>query len=79
MAPLAWVYYSVRILYFGAEFTHAYAKVRGSRRAADGRRGAADGRDGAQQGIPKVEDVKATVKFIEEVRPELREDAKERG
>src|SRR5207244_4181779 len=31
VAVLVWVYYSAQIFLFGAEFTHVYAKVEGSR------------------------------------------------
>lgn len=31
VAVIAWVYYSAQIFFFGAEFTHVYAKVRGTR------------------------------------------------
>jgi membrane protein len=74
VALLVWVYYSAQILYFGAEFTHAYAKVRGSRvvPTPDAVPLTAEAR--AQQGIPTVDDVKATVAFIEELRPELRDE-----
>ncbi len=32
VALLVWVYYSAQIMLFGAEFTHVYAKARGSRK-----------------------------------------------
>ena len=75
VALLVWVYYSAQILIFGAEFTHAYAKVRGSRvvPTADAVPLTPEAR--AQQGIPTAEQVEQTVKYIEAVRPELRPEA----
>ena len=58
---LVWVYYSAQLLILGAEFTHAYAKVRGSRVVPTEMAVPITNDARAQQGIPKLADVaKAT-------------------
>jgi membrane protein len=59
---VAWVFYSAQILFFGAEFTHAYAKQYGSyipRKYAV----ALTDADRAQQGIPRSDYVKGRVQM----------------
>lgn len=75
VALLVWVFYSAQILIFGAEFTHAYAKVRGSRVVPTPDAVPLTPEARAQQGIPTAEQVEQTVKYIEAVRPELRPEA----
>jgi len=75
VALLVWVYYSAQILFFGAEFTKAYAKHLGSGRPAptevavpltDAAR--------AEQGIPKQEVVEAVAQVVEKKRREEDDD-----
>ena len=71
VALLVWVYYSAQILFFGAEFTKAYARHLGSGRPAptevalpltEAAR--------AEQGIPKQEVVEAVAEVVERKRRE---------
>jgi membrane protein len=52
---LVWVYYSTQILLFGAEFTHVYAKARGSVKGESKRSIASDTRPHAQKARPSSE------------------------
>jgi membrane protein len=57
VALLLWVYYSSQILFLGAEFTHAYAKVRGSRVHPTPIAVPVTDEARAQQGIPRHQTV----------------------
>jgi membrane protein len=54
---LMWVYYSTQILLIGAEFTHAYAKLRGERIRPEPIAVPLTEEARAQQGIPHKESV----------------------
>src|SRR5437763_8717569 len=49
---LVWVYFSAQILFLGAEFTHAYARLRGERIRPEPQAVAITAEARAQQGIP---------------------------
>jgi membrane protein len=66
---LVWVYYSAQLVFIGAEFTHEYAKVRGSRVVPEDHAVPVTAEARAQQGIPKPADVKATVEYIKHEDP----------
>lgn len=66
---LVWVYYSSQLVFIGAEFTHEYAKVRGSRVMPEDHAVPVTAEARAQQGIPKAEVVKATVEYIKHEDP----------
>jgi membrane protein len=66
---LVWVYYSSQLVFIGAEFTHEYAKVRGSRVVPEDHAVPVTAEARAQQGIPKPEVVKATVEYIKHEDP----------
>jgi membrane protein len=57
---LVWVYYSSLIVFFGAEFTRAYADHFGSRIVPTSDAVPVTEEARAQQGIPRSEDVAAT-------------------
>ena len=71
VALLVWVYYSAQILFFGAEFTKAYAKRIGSGKAPP-TEGAVPLTEEAraEQGIPKEEVVEAVAQVVERKREE---------
>jgi membrane protein len=71
---LVWVYYSAQLVFLGAEFTHQYAKVRGSRVVPAEHAVAVTAEARAQQGIPKPEQVKAAVELTKKVDPARDED-----
>ena len=58
---LAWVYFSAQILLLGAEFTHAYAKLRGARLRPEPQAVALTEEARAQQGIPHRETVERAI------------------
>lgn len=51
---VAWIYYSGLILYFGAEFTHAYCKEHGSRKGEMGSNARAAGGEVSQRQAPSM-------------------------
>ena len=66
VALLVWVYYSAQILFFGAEFTKAYAKRLGSGRPAPTEIAVPLTEEArAEQGIPKQEVVEAVAEVVE--------------
>jgi len=71
---LVWVYYSAQLVFLGAEFTHQYSKVRGSRVVPADHAVAVTAEARAQQGIPKPEQVKAAVELTKKVDPARDED-----
>jgi membrane protein len=71
---LVWVYYSAQIVFLGAEFTHEYAKVRGSRVVPEDHAVPVTAEARAQQGIPEPEQVKATVEYMKHEDPAHDED-----
>jgi membrane protein len=66
---LVWVYFSAQILFFGAEFTFCYAKVRGSRVVPEDYSVPVTAEARAKQGIPEPEAVKATVEYLKQEDP----------
>jgi membrane protein len=66
---LVWVYYSAQIVFLGAEFTYAYAKVRGSRVLPEDYAAPVTAEARALQGIPEPEQVKATVEYLKHEDP----------
>ncbi len=58
---VAWVFYSAQILFFGAEFTHAYARQYGSYIRPRKYAVALTEADRVQQGIPRAEYIKRVV------------------
>jgi membrane protein len=60
---VAWVFYSAQILFFGAEFTHAYAKQYGSYIRPRKYAVSLTDADRAQQGIPRVEYIRGLVQI----------------
>jgi membrane protein len=71
---LVWVYFSAQLLFFGAEFTYCYAKVRGSRVTPAEFAVPVTPEARAAQGIPEPEQVKATVEYIKHEDPAHDED-----
>ncbi len=71
---LVWVYFSAQILFFGAEFTYCYAKVRGSRVVPADHAVPVTAEARAKQGIPEPEEVKATVEYLKHEDPAHDED-----
>ena len=71
VALLVWVYYSAQILFFGAEFTKAYAKRIGSGKAPPTEVAVPLTEEArAEQGIPKEEVVEAVAQVVERKREE---------
>ena len=71
VALLVWVYYSAQILFFGAEFTKAYAKRLGSGKAPPTEVAVPLTEEArAEQGIPKEEVVEAVAQVVERKREE---------
>jgi membrane protein len=58
-AFLLWVYYSAQIVFFGAEFTHVYARSRGVRWIPKPQAVPVSDEMRAQQGIPRRSDIEA--------------------
>jgi membrane protein len=73
---LAWVYYAAQILFFGAEFTHVYARKYGSQIVPDKYAVSMTKEDRIQQGIPRQEDVEAAVESQSSKRVDRRRSRK---
>ena len=67
---LVWVYFSAQIVFLGAEFTYAYHKVRGDRVLPADHAIPITAEARAEQGIPKPEEVKATVEYLKQEHAE---------
>jgi membrane protein len=80
VALLVWVYYSAQILFFGAEFTKAYAKRLGSGRPPPTEAAVPLTEEArAEQGIPKQEVVEAVAEVVERKRQEGQDAPKPPG
>jgi membrane protein len=71
---LVWVYYSAQLVFLGAEFTHEYAKVRGSRVAPMDHAVAITEEARAQQGIVEPERLQAAIELTKAEDPSRNED-----
>jgi membrane protein len=71
---LVWVYYSAQLVFLGAEFTHQYAKVRGSRVVPEDHAVAVTAEARAQQGIPKPAQVQAAIELTKRADPARDQD-----
>ena len=71
---LVWVYYSAQLVFLGAEFTYAYHKVRGDKVVPADHAVPVTAEARAEQGIPKPEEVKETIEYLQRTDPTKDED-----
>jgi membrane protein len=71
---LVWVYYSAQLVFLGAEFTYAYHKVRGDKVVPADHAVPVTPEARAEQGIPKPQEVKETIEYLQRTDPTKDED-----